>query len=534
MKRNDIVDVLIIGSGAAGAAVAWSLAETKMHILCLEQGDWMKPTDYPSNGRDWEARRWADFDISPNRRGRDTDYPVNDDNSLMKIANFNGVGGGTLFYTAHWPRLHPSDFRVKSLDGIADDWPIDYWSLEKFFEENDRMMGSSGLPGDPGVPPRNPPMPPIPLGRTGTRYGKVMNTLGWHWWPSDTTVATRDYEGRAKCINLGHCTPGCAQGAKASTDITYWPLAIRAGVELRTRCRVREITTNEHGMASGVIYYDREGQECFQPAEMVIVACNGIGTPRLLLNSASGRFPNGLANSSGLVGRNLMLHPWPQVRGYVEDELDGDRAPMTVLWSKQFYETDPNRDFVRGYTLQFARGTGVVNEAIQSAAADQLPWGQGHHDAYRSHLFHRLQVGIACDDLPEEHNRVTLDPVLKDSHGIPGARVDYTIGENTRRMMEHGIARATEILEAAGAKDIYTSRTLLNSPGHMLGTARMGTDPERSVVNPWGRSHDVKNLFIVDGSVWVTGGGVNPTSTIQAVALYIADQIKQRLANLFD
>ena len=288
MAGNEKVDVLIIGSGASGAAVAWSLADTRMRILCLEQGDWMKSTDFPSNGRDWEARRYTDFDISPNRRGRDTDYPVNDDNSPMKIANFNGVGGGTLIYTAHWPRMHPSDFKVKSLDGVADDWPVDYWALERFYDENDRMMGVSGLAGDPGVPPRNPPMPPIPLGRTGTHYARAMNRLGWHWWPSDTTIATTAYEGRAPCINLGHCTPGCAQGAKASTDITYWPLAIRAGVELRTRCRVREITTNEHGMAAGAVYYDAEGREHFQPAEVVIVACNGVGTPRLLLNFGLG------------------------------------------------------------------------------------------------------------------------------------------------------------------------------------------------------------------------------------------------------
>ena len=534
MADNEMVDVLIIGSGASGAAVAWSLADTKMRILCLEQGDWMKPTDFPSNGRDWEARRYTDFDISPNRRARETDYPINDDNSLMKVANFNGVGGGTILYTAHWPRMHPSDFKVKSLDGVADDWPIDYWALEKYFAENDKMMGVSGLPGDPGVPPRHPPMPPIGLGRTGTKYGQAMNKLGWHWWPSDVTVASQEYEGRAACINLGHCTPGCSQGAKGSVDITYWPQAIRAGVELRSRCRVREITTNAQGMATGAIYYDAEGVERFQPAEMVILAANGIGTPRLLLNSASGRFPNGLANSSGMVGRNLMLHPWPQVRGYIDEAVDGDHAPMTSLWSKQFYETDPSRDFVRGYTLQFARGTGIVNEALTSAAVGHLPWGKAHHKAYREKLYHRLQVGVACEDLPEEHNRVTLDPVLKDSHGIPGARIDYTLSENTRRMMEHGIARATDILHAAGAKDLYTSRTILTSPGHLLGTARMGTDPERSVVNEWGRSHDVKNLFIVDGSVWVTGGGVNPTSTIQAVALYIADQIKARLATLFD
>jgi choline dehydrogenase-like flavoprotein len=168
-----MVDVLIIGAGASGAAVAWSLAETRMKILCLEQGDWIKPTEFPTNGRDWEARRYADFDISPNRRARDTDYPINDDNSLMKIANFNGVGGGTILFTAHYPRLHPSDFRVRTLDGIADDWPIDYWALEPYFAENDRMTGVAGLAGDPAYPPHQPTMPPVPLGKTGTRYARA-------------------------------------------------------------------------------------------------------------------------------------------------------------------------------------------------------------------------------------------------------------------------------------------------------------------------------------------------------------------------
>ena len=149
---NEIVDVLIIGAGASGAAVAWSLADTRMKILCLEQGDWMKQADYPSTGRDWEARMHSDFATSPNRRARPTDYPVNDDNSPIKVLNFNGVGGSTIVYAAHYPRLHPSDFRVRSLDGVADDWPIDYATLEPFFAENDRMTGVSGLTGDPAYP----------------------------------------------------------------------------------------------------------------------------------------------------------------------------------------------------------------------------------------------------------------------------------------------------------------------------------------------------------------------------------------------
>src|SRR5947209_52209 len=358
---NDPVDVLIIGAGASGAAVAWSLAETKMHVLCLEQGGWMNPAAYPSTGRDWEARAYGDYSPSPNIRARPEDYPINDDNSPIKVVNFNGVGGSTIMYTAHFPRLHPSDFRARTLDGVADDWPIDYDTLAPFFAENDRMMGVSGLAGDPAFPPTAPPMPPLPLGRSGALLGKAMNKLGWHWWPSDTTVATTDYEGRARCINLGHCTPACAQGAKASTDITYWPAARRAGVELRTHCRVREITTNEHGMAAGVVYYDADGIERFQDAEVVVLACNGGGTARL------------------------------------------------------------------------------------------LPWGVGHHAAFRRLNGHRLGLSAICEDLPEEHNCVTLDPVLKDSHGIPAPRIHYRIGENTARMMDHGVARAKEILAAAEA-----------------------------------------------------------------------------------
>jgi choline dehydrogenase-like flavoprotein len=529
------VDVLIVGAGAAGAALAWSLAETRMRIVCLEQGDWMNPATYPSTGADWEVRGFTDFSVSPNVRRRPADYPVNDGASPISVAMFNAVGGSTILYAAHFPRMHPSDFRARTLDGVADDWPLDYRRLEPYYAENDRMMGVAGLAGDPMYPPKEVPLPPVPLGRGGETLARGFNELGWHWWPSDSAIATQDYEGRAHCINLGPCMTGCAQGAKASTDVTYWPLAVRKGVELRTRCRVREITLRPDGMADGVIYYDAEGNECRQRAEVVVLACNGIGTPRLLLNSRSARFPDGLANRSGLVGRNLMFHPYAMVIGLFDEPLGGYAGPTgCCLMSQEFYETDPRRGFVRGYSFESFRGFGPVTTALHGLRGGWLPWGEGHHEVFGA-VFDRMAGLLAiCEDLPDPENRVTLDPDLTDAHGIPAPKITYRLGDNSQKMLEHGVARATEALEAAGARQTVVEPLLEIAGWHLMGTARMGTDPGRSVVNAWGRCHDVKNLFIVDGSIFVTAGAVNPTSTIQALALHVADTMKKNLGNLFE
>ena len=532
---DDIVDVLIIGAGASGAAVAWSLADTRMRIMCMEQGDWMNPAEYPSTKRNWEVLQQTEYSISPNVRKRPADYPINEDSSPISVVNFNAVGGGTVLYAAHFPRFHPSDFRVRSLDGVADDWPISYPDLEPFYAENDRIIGVAGLAGDPAYPAHSPPLPPVPLGLSGEKIARGLNKLGWHWWPSDSAIATREYQGREKCTNLGLCLGGCATGAKSSADVTYWPMARRMRVELKTNCRVREITVGENDMASGVIYYDEDGIERRQPAEVVIMACNGVGTPRLLLNSTSPQFPDGLANRSGLVGKNFMIHPWGIVTGVFDEPLASHYGPSgCCLWSQEFYETDPGRNFVRGYNLQFTRGSGPIHTALEGLERGDIPWGKGHHEAFAKLFDRSVEVGVCCEDLPEERNTVTLDPLLTDSNGIPAPKITYRLSENTERMLQHGLDRGSEAMRAAGAGKVHTEAPLRLAGWHLLGTARMGRDPATSVVNEWGRSHDVRNLFIVDGSVFVTSGGVNPTTTIQAVALYIADQMKQKLANLFD
>ncbi len=241
MGGDDRIDVLVIGAGAAGAAVAWMLARAGIGVTCLEQGDWVDPRAFPHWQADWELHRHTDWSAEPNVRRLPQDYPVNDAGSPITPLMYNAVGGSTIHWSAHFPRFRPSDFRVRTLDGVADDWPIDYATLEPFFDLNDRMMGVAGITGDPAYPPKSPRQtPPIPLDTLGATMARGFDRLGWHWWPSDSAILTRDYDGRRACINCGPCDLGCPTGAKASTDITYWPQGAgirRAPADARPRAR---------------------------------------------------------------------------------------------------------------------------------------------------------------------------------------------------------------------------------------------------------------------------------------------------------
>jgi choline dehydrogenase-like flavoprotein len=516
-------DVLVIGAGAGGSVAALRLARSGARVVCLEQGPWHDRADYPGTDPTWELQAGGRWSSSPTVRHLPADYPIDASDSDVAALNYNAVGGGTVLYNAQWPRMLPDDFRVRSVDGVADDWPLDYDELRPFYEEADRQFGVSGLGGNPAYPPGDdPPLPPLPVGEIGLRVARAHHRLGWHWWPATNAIASAPYRGRHVCVRRGTCGQGCNEGAKGSTDVTHWPDALSAGAELVTGARVRRIVVGPDGLALGAEWVDRDGRDHLQTADVVLVAANGIGTPRLLLASADGRHPDGLANSSGLVGRRLMLHPLATVWGVFDESMHGWRAQNGALvQSLEFARSDPTRGFVRGSTWGLGSSLGPLRTALSPGGAGV--WGEAHHEHVAGRLGRIGQWAILCEDLPEEANRVQLDPSITDDDGVAGVTLHYRLSDNSRRMLEFMAERAAESLRAAGAVETESTYPIPN--GHLMGTTRMGDDPATSVVDRHGMCHDIANLGVVDGSVFVTAGSANPTSTIAALALRTAEHL---------
>jgi choline dehydrogenase-like flavoprotein len=521
-------EVLIIGAGPTGAVAAKRFNEAGLSVVVLEQGGWPDYTKARAGHPDFELTAGRYWSGNPNRRQAPADYPIGDTDSEIAAVMYNAVGGGTVIYAAHWQRNMPSDFRVRTLDGVGDDWPLTYEDLAPYYERVEADFAVSGLAGDPAFPPgKGPPLPPAPLGPMGRRVARAHNKLGWHWWPAPNAIATRAYGPLRPCTQRAACMWGCVEGAKASVDLTHWPQVVQRGVRLITGARVRRLETNSAGLVTGAIYVDRSGVDHFQKADVTIVAANGIGTPRILLLSASSKFPNGLANSSGFVGKRLMLHPFGTVVGLFADDLGSTHG----LWgqhlhSLEFYETDAARGFVRGakWGLQPTGGPLSMTRSYPWGAENGI-WGPGFHRELGKRLGHSALWGIIAEDLPEESNRVLLDPVLKDADGIAAPKLVYRMSENSRRLLQFHLARAKESLEAAGAYQVTIAPLLRETGWHILGTCTMGGDPTRSVVDAWGRCHDVPNLFLFDGSIWPTSSGMNPTATIAAMSLRCADRL---------
>jgi choline dehydrogenase-like flavoprotein len=532
IAEPDFVDILVIGAGPSGAVVTHTAAAAGLSVICLEQGDWVNPSDFPANHPEWELLIQHDWAHDPNVRKLPSDYPVDVSDSDMWPVMFNAVGGSSIYYGAEWLRLVPSDFRVKTLDGVADDWPISYNDLKPYHDEVDEFIGVAGVGGDTAYPEGlEYPLPPNPLGKAGVKAAEAANKLGWHWWPGTNAIPSQKYKTLDQCGRWGTCEWGCPQGAKASFDLIYMPQALQHGAQVVTGARVRKIVTDDTGLATGAEYIDRDGNIRFQPARSVVLCANGVGTPRLMLLSASDHHPDGLANSSGLVGRNLMLHPNCTALGIYDDELESWRGPAgQLIHSLQFYETDKARGFVRGAKMHVLPTPGPLNaiEAHRQLDFDEV-WGPAVHDVARS-----AQNGILwaanTEDLPEERNRVTLSPDLVDSDGLAAPKVEYRISDNTQTLLKWTVERMVELHKAAGATKIITQELWIDQPGHLLGTARMGDDPKNSVVDSYGKSHDVDNLYIADGSIFVTSGSANPTCTISALALRVGKNLVEQVS----
>jgi len=523
--RHEPVDVVVVGSGMGGAAFCARLSERapQLRVVCLERGGWVDTAAMPPWRHDWQRATINEWASSPNLRLKaataspSADYPIDDSGTPFKPLMWSGVGGSTINWAAHFPRLHPSDFRTRTLDGVGDDWPFGYADLERYYDLNDAAMGVSGLAGDPAYPPKPPrAMPPLALGRLGMTAARGFDALGWHWWPVDAAINSVPHNGRAACNYCGPCQQGCVNRAKASVDVTYWPRAIANGVELRPHCIVQQVVI-EAGRATAVVYRDAEGREVTQPAAAVVVAGNGIGTARLLLAS-------GLASPA--LGRNLMFHPAAYARGLFKEELDGPVGPIgCALYSHEFYETDERRGFKRGVHLQVTRENIPLMQALRLEPA----WGRDAHRLLREEFRHSIAILVLAEDLPEAHNRVTLAG-RAEADGLPGVKVDYTLSEHSRRSLDFGLDRAEEVLRAAGAHRVVRLPLAPLTGWHLLSTARMGRDPATSVTDASGRCHAVPNLLVADGSLFPTVGAVNPGSTIGALALKIADDLAQDIA----
>lgn len=523
----DVADVLIIGAGASGAVAARELARSGFAVVCLEQGGWTPRSEFLGATDLWELGSQKTWHPNPNERAGVSDYPIDVSDSDVNPLMYNGVGGSTILYGGHWTRATPSDFRVRTLDGVADDWPITYEELSPFYERVDADMGISGLADDPSYPDGVVyPLPPLPIGKVGMTAARGLHQLGWHWWPATNAIASRAYRGLEACARRGACQTGCPEGAKATTDLTHWPEALERGVRLVTGARVTRITTDVSGLAEGAIWVDRDGVERHQRASVVLVAANGIGTPRLLLASTSNHHPDGLANSSGLVGKRLMIHPYASVDGLYEEQLDSWLGPAgQAIISMQFYDTDTSRGFVRGGKWHaMPTGGPQGHRSGYAGRPGSGQWGDAFHGRI-GHVGHSFEWGVIAEDLPDETNRVTLSDTLADSDGLAAPKITYATSDNTRAMLDFHIDRMREAHEAAGAISTVETSLMRDCGYHLLGTARMGDDPSDSVVDSYGRSHDVPNLFIMDGSTFVTSFGVNPTNTIMAIALRGIEQM---------
>lgn len=545
MPKHDTVDVCVVGGGASGLVAAKELCEAGMSAVILERGPWYSRDDFALGDELVYKRRnffWPTVDLEPRTWRPDASMPAELlSDRVQTFSNAMCVGGGTIHYSGLSWRFHESDFRVRSTDGPVagtsiEDWPITYEEMEPYYEKAEWTIGVSGKGwSNPFDPPRKRdyPVPPAARNGPGAILEKGGRKLGLHPFPTPLAILSEPYDGRPGCISKGTCSGyGCPVGAKSSTMEALLPKALASGrCQIRPLSLAREITLDARGRAAGVTYFDADGVEQFQPSRFVVLAAGGVETARLLLLSESSRFPRGLCNGSGLVGKNLMLHsPGVTVVAVFPELVEGQKGTSSTRVLHDFYQTDSRRGFIRGgFIHPRAHGGDPIELALRPIHGTR--WGLEHKQSMRETWGHYLHSHCTGESLPVENNAVDLDPEVKDCYGLPVARITHTNHANDVRLAKFLGERSREIYEAAGATAVYVPEPEVRKlHNHQMGTCRMGNDPASSVVDKWGCSHDVRNLFIVDASVFVTSGGLNPTLTIQANAFRTCDRIVSETA----
>jgi choline dehydrogenase-like flavoprotein len=514
---NDDSVVVIIGSGAGGGTLANELCQKGIKVVNLEAGKRESPASFIND--EWKSfgqLAWTD------PRTTSGNWRVAKDFSGLPAWICKTVGGTTTHWAGASLRLQAHEFKAKSTYGEIQgasllDWPLTLKELEPWYAKAEDKLGVTRTNGIPGLP--------------GNNNFKIMHAgakkLGYkEVHTGRMAINSRPRHGRGRCMQLGFCFQGCKSGAKWSTLYTEIPAAEATGkYELRTECHVSRIEHDDSGKVTGVVYFDGAGKEQRQKARVVCVAGNSIETPRLLLLSESSRYKNGLANSSDQVGRNYMRHMTGSVYAIFDKPVHFYRGTTMAGIISDESKHNTKRGFVGGYEME----TLALGLPFMAAFLNPGDWGDEFSE-YMDNYANLAGMWIVGEDMPRAQNRITLNQTVKDKWGLYAPNVHFDDHDNDNAMRNHAFEQGQAVYAAAGA--LKSFRTPPYPSTHNLGTCRMSTKASDGVCNKFGQTHDIKNLFISDGSQFTTGGAENPTLTIVTLAIrqadFIAKQMKQR------
>lgn len=508
---NDDSAVVIIGSGAGGGTVGRELSTRGIKVVCLEAGPRLSLSDIVNNEPEMFVKlSWLDRRIG---EGYAPDG--------MPVWSVKGVGGTTTHWTACCPRLRDFELKARSTYGALpdcnlEDWPLESGELAPWYARAEDMLGVTGTNGIERLPP-SANFKVMQAAARAAGYTEV-DTY-------DMAINSAPRDGRPACLQLGFCNSGCATNAKWTTLFNHIPQAEATDYyDLRPQSMVTRIVTDADGRASAVRYLDADGVEHEQKARVVCVAANVVETTRLLLNSATERFPNGLANGSDQVGRNYMRHVMAMIFAFMPGVVNWYKGTTCAGVIRDEVKHDPSRGFVGGFQYH------LLALGPEYIAANLMPNGWGKEYAELMLNYDKLSgVIITGEDPPQADNRITLHPAEKDAFGLPVPVVTYHKHPNTEAMLQYAYRRGRGMYEAIGATRVFTHEGF--GATHNLGTCRMGRDPATSVCNSYGQTHEIPNLFVSDGSLFTTSGSANPTLTIISLMLRQADYLAAELAS---